>query len=260
MTEFIDTRTYNREAWNKAVERSIAWSVPVESTVIEAARMGDWSVNLAPAMPVPRHWFPDLNGLKILGLGAGGGQQGPIFAAAGAEVTVFDNSPKQLEQDRFVATRDGLSLRLVEGDMKDLTFFGDSSFDLVFNPVSVCFTDDVLSVWRECFRVLRPGGVLMTGFLNPTVYMFDKILENQKILQVRYSLPYSDLESLSIDERARYTSYQAPMEFSHTLSDLIGGQLAAGFLLTSLIEADWGGEDFLDKYMKAFIATRAIKP
>jgi len=41
----------------------------------------------------------------ILGpcLASGGGQQGPVLAAAGAHVTVFDNSPRQLAAS-FVIT------------------------------------------------------------------------------------------------------------------------------------------------------------
>jgi hypothetical protein len=51
---------------------------------------------------------------------SGGGQQGPLLAAAGAVVTVFDNSPQQLGQDRFVAERDGLAIETVEKEMADL--------------------------------------------------------------------------------------------------------------------------------------------
>jgi 2-polyprenyl-3-methyl-5-hydroxy-6-metoxy-1,4-benzoquinol methylase len=70
----------------------------------------------------------------VLCLASGGGQQGPILAAAGARVTVFDNSPQQLAQDRFVARREGLTLETVEGDMRDLSVFADVSFDLIVHP------------------------------------------------------------------------------------------------------------------------------
>jgi 2-polyprenyl-3-methyl-5-hydroxy-6-metoxy-1,4-benzoquinol methylase len=90
--------------------------------------------------PVPRDWFPaDLTGVAVLALASGGGQQGPVLAAAGADVTVFDNSPRQLGRDREVAEREGLALRTVLGDMRDLSAFPGDSFDLVFNPVSNTF-------------------------------------------------------------------------------------------------------------------------
>ena len=58
------------------------------------------------------------------------GRQGPILAAAGANVTVFDASEKQLLQDRIVADRNGLELEAIQGDMADLSCFEDSTFDL----------------------------------------------------------------------------------------------------------------------------------
>ena len=137
-------------------------------------------LRLTEQKQVPRDWFPaDMNGVDILCLASGGGQQGPVLAAAGANVTVFDNSPRQLEQDRMVARRDGLRLVTVEGDMRDLSSFDDGSFDLVFHPVSNCFCPEVRPVWREAFRVLRQGGVLLAAFNNPAIYIFDGPLASE---------------------------------------------------------------------------------
>src|SRR5262249_5500851 len=159
---------HNRAAWDKQVEAGNEWSRPVTSEVIEAARRADWSVVLIGYQPVDRSWFPDpLAGADVLCLASGGGQQGPVLAAAGAHVTVFDNSPRQLAQDRLVADRDGLEIRTILGDMRDLSAFPDASFDLVFHPVSNLFCPELAPVWAECFRVLRPGGILLSGFCNP---------------------------------------------------------------------------------------------
>lgn len=103
-------RRYNRDAWNRQVREGNRWAVPVDSRTIARARRGEWQVVLTPTVPVPRAWFPeDLRACRLLGLAAGGGQQGPVLAAAGADVTVYDNSPAQLAQDRSVAAREGLS-------------------------------------------------------------------------------------------------------------------------------------------------------
>ncbi len=256
----MDVRAYNRRAWDKAVERGSEWTVPVGPEVIAAARRGEWQIILTPTRPVPRHWFPaDLQGCQILCLASGGGQQGPILAAAGANVTVLDNSPRQLAQDRRVAQREGLSLRLVEGDMADLSPFPDASFDLIVHPCSNMFVPDVRPVWAEAFRVLRPGGALLAGFWNPAAYIFDQALADEGILQVRHQLPYSDLTSLRPEERQRYLDDLQPLEFSHTLTDQIGGQLDAGFVLTGFYEDHWPGIALSD-YMPIFIATRALKP
>ena len=119
----------------------------------------------------------------MLCLASGGGQQGPILAAAGANVTVFDNSPNQLAQDRLVADREGLTIETVLGDMADLSAFPDARFDLIFHPVSNVFAPDVRPVWKEAFRVLRPGGSLLAGFMNPVQYLFDDIALERGELQ-----------------------------------------------------------------------------
>jgi SAM-dependent methyltransferase len=149
--------------------------VPVGPDVIAAARAGDWSVVLIGYDPVPRDWFPaSLAGADVLCLASGGGQQGPVLAAAGAHVTVFDNSPAQLARDQLVASRDGLEIATVLGDMRDLSALASASFDLVFNPVSNVFCPELAPVWHECFRVLRPGGTLLAGFMNPDVFLFEE--------------------------------------------------------------------------------------
>jgi 2-polyprenyl-3-methyl-5-hydroxy-6-metoxy-1,4-benzoquinol methylase len=122
----MDIRDYNREMWDKLVENGNPWTIPVSPEVIAEARRGQWSVLLTEQKAVPRSWFPkDLNGLEILGLACGGGQQGPVFAAVGAKVTILDNSPRQLARDREVAASEGLAITTVEGDMRDLSMFAN---------------------------------------------------------------------------------------------------------------------------------------
>lgn len=217
---------------------------------------------VTPTRPVPRTWLGDVRGLKALCLASGGGQQAPILAAAGASVTVLDNSPLQLEQDHRVAETHRLSLRLIEGDMADLSRFDTETFDLIIHPVSNCFVPDIRPVWSEAFRILRHGGTLLSGFCNPVRYVFDRDYEQKGELRVRYALPYSDLSSLEDEERKQLIVSGQPLEFGHTLEDQIGGQLDAGFLLSGFFEDRYRSEenDPLSKFMATFIATRAIKP
>ena len=164
----LDPVAYNRDAWDREVDSGNPWTRPVEPETIRRARAGDWSVVLIGTQSVSRGWFPtELAGVDVLCLASGGGQQGPVLSAAGARVTVFDNSPRQLDRDREVADREGLGLRTVLGDMRDLSAFADDSFDVVFHPISNLFCPDLAPVWQECRRVLRAGGILMSGFVNP---------------------------------------------------------------------------------------------
>ena len=103
----MDVLAYNRRIWDENVAQGNPWTVPVSAEAVAAARRGEWEIVLTPTIPVPRSWFPDLLGADVLCLASGGGQQGPILAAVGARVTVYDYSPRQLAQDRMVAERDG---------------------------------------------------------------------------------------------------------------------------------------------------------
>jgi SAM-dependent methyltransferase len=255
----MDIRAYNRDAWNREVDGGEnRWTQPVSHAIIEKARQGDFNILLTENIPVPRRWFPPLQGADVLGLASGGGQQGPVLAALGANVTVFDNSPSQLKQDQLVAERETLQLKTVEGDAADLSMFANESFDLIFNPVSTVFMPNVRIVWRECSRVLRRGGILMTGSMNPVHYIFDLFKADEGILEVAHSIPYSDLTSLLEEDREEYLSRGLPLEFGHSLTDLLGGQCAAGLVITDLYE-DYMLDSPVHNYHPSYIATRAIK-
>ena len=255
----MDIRSYNREAWNREVEGGKnPWSQPVSPEIIAKARNGEFSIVLTENIPVPQKWFPPLNGADVLCLASGGGQQGPVLAAAGAHVTVFDNSPAQLKQDQLVAERESLTLLTLEGDAADLAMFVDGSFDLVFNPCSTVFMPDVRAVWKECARVLRRGGILMTGSMNPVHYIFDLYKADEGILEVTHSIPYSDLTSIPKEDLDELVEKGLPVEFGHSLTDLLGGQCAAGFMITHMYE-DYVLDSPLHKYYPSYIATRAIR-
>ena len=254
---------HNRIAWDKQVEGKDRWTIPVSTAEIEAARNGDWEIVLTPNIPIPKEWFPPLENTDVLCLASGGGQQGPILAAAGACVTVLDYSTNQLAQDRIVAQRDSLEIKTVQGDMADLNMFDDQTFDLIVHPVSNTFVPDVRPVWAEAFRVLRSGGALLSGFTNPLAYLFDEELaESEGILRVVYSIPYSDVENLPRVKMEKYIEAKSPLEYSHTLDDQIGGQIEVGFLIAGFYEdrASEDESDLLSEYIPIFIATKAIKP
>jgi ubiquinone/menaquinone biosynthesis C-methylase UbiE len=208
-------------------------------------------------------WLGNLEGKDVLCLASGGGQQAPLMAAAGARVVSFDLSDEQLAKDRFVAEREGLSLHCVQGNMADLSVFEPASFDLVFNPVSNVFVPDLRPVWRECYRVLRYGGALLAGFMNPSFFLFDHgEAERAGILVAKHTLPYSemDLEQLGPGRRREIESGEA-MEFSHSLEAQIGGQLEAGLTIVGFYEDWWEDEATpLNRLSPTSMATRAIRP
>ncbi|MBS0278838.1 MAG: class I SAM-dependent methyltransferase [Proteobacteria bacterium] len=250
----------NRDGWDRRVEEQDIWTCPVYPEEIQEARAGNWSVVLTPNKAVPKDWFGELKGKDVLCLASGGGQQGPILAAAGANVVVFDASAGQLAQDEAVSRRDGLSLTIRQGFMHDLSAFADGRFDLIFHPVSNCYAPEITPVWRECYRVLRAGGVLLAGFMNPIVYVFDAEAEDADQLAVKFALPYADVVDRSPDELRRFIARDHTVEFSHTLEEQIGGQMEAGFVLTHMFEdKDRDPRSRRSRYFPTCMATRALK-
>ena len=97
----------------------------------------------------------------------------PIFSALGAECTVLDYSEKQLQSEKEVAKRESYEINLVKADMTKPLPFEDEAFDLIFHPVSNCYIEDVVHVWKECYRILKKGGILLAGLDNGINFIFD---------------------------------------------------------------------------------------
>jgi SAM-dependent methyltransferase len=214
---------YNSETWNRWADENDIWTRPIDHETYINALNGIWEIGLTPLKNVPKDWFLPFDNAKLLGLASGGGQQMPIFTALGADVTVFDYSDRQLESEKMVSEREGYSINLVKGDMTKRLPFEDNSFDMIFHPVSNSFIEDVEHVWRECFRVLKKGGVLLAGFSNPMVYLFegDETLDK---LHVVNKLPYNPLKDCTEEELAAIYAADG-VQFSHSLETQIGGQL-----------------------------------
>lgn len=256
----MNTVKHNSKAWDKKVEDGVSYTKAVSNDEIEKSKSGDWRITVTTEKPVPRGWFPEfLNGVKILCLASGGGQQGPVLAAAGADVTVIDISKKQLENDQLVAEANNLSLRVIQGDMCDLSMLDDGEFDLIVHPVANVFVEDISLVWKEASRVLKDRGVLISGFTNPLLFIFDDEEDRKGNLVVSNSIPYSTLDSMTEEEKSAFLKTDETIEFGHTLEDQIQGQIDAGFVITGLYEDDFGGRRPIDSYIKSFVATRAVK-
>ena len=249
----------NSKTWDRWAESGCDWSVPISHEEYVNALKGEWGVYLTPTRYVPREWFLSFSGARILGLASGGGQQIPIFAALGADCTVFDNSEKQLESERMVAEREGYEVQIVKGDMTKPLPFADNSFDIIFHPVSNCYVEDVYHVWKECYRVLRKGGVLLAGMDNGLNFLVND--DRNLPLIIENKLPFNPLENASEEEYQHMVNNLEGIQFSHTLEEQIGGQLRANFVLTDLYEdRDREGSGLLREYAPQYIATRAVKP
>lgn len=155
----------------------------------------------------------------------------------------------------MVAEREGYSIQIVRGDMTKPLPFPDGQFDVIFHPVSNCYIEDVYQVWRECYRILKPGGVLLAGMDNGIPYLFN----DDQTLVVENALPFNPLKNPEQCEKLMRDG--DGMQFSHSLEEQIGGQLKAGLRLTDLFDdRDRPGQGRLRDFTPTYIATRAIKP
>lgn len=243
----------NAATIDRWIEEGWEWGVPIGPEEYAAARAGRWDVGLTPTKPVPHSWFGELRGKRLLGLASGGGQQMPIFAALGAVCTVLDYSERQLASERMVARREGYDIEILRGDMTKPLPFADGSFDLIFHPVSNCYVEAVEPIWRECFRVLKPGGVLLAGLDNGINFLFD----GEDETKVVNSFPFNPLKNPAQMEQLQKDD--CGVQFSHTLDEQLGGQLRAGFRLTDLYEDTNGSGRLHELNIPTFIATRAVK-
>lgn len=243
----------NAQSIDRWIDEGWKWGIPISHEDYEKALSGEWDVLLTPTKFVPHRWFGDLKGKKVLGLASGGGQQMPIFAAQGAVCTVLDYSEKQLESERMVARREGYSIEIIHADMTKPLPFSDESFDIIFHPVSNCYVEEVLPIFRECARILKHGGILLAGLDNGVNF-----LVNDDETQIVNTMPFNPLKSEV--QRRQLEESDCGMQFSHTVQEQIGGQLEAGLVLTNLY-GDTNGEGRLHEMnVECFLATRAVKP
>ena len=249
----MDYQELNAQTIDRWVREGWEWGRPIDHETFLAAQRGVWDVLLTPTKPVPHAWFGPLEGKRILGLASGGGQQIPIFCALGAKCVVLDYSDEQLASERLVAAREGYSVEIVKADMTRPLPFGTESFDLIFHPVSNCYVEAVEPIWRECWRVLKPGGVLLAGVDNAINYLFAGDDEREVV----NSLPFNPLKNP--EQMRQLQADDNGVQFSHTLEEQLGGQLKAGFRLTDLYEDTNGSGRLHELNIPCFIATRAVK-
>ena len=182
----------------------------------------------------------NIRGWNVLCLAAGGGRQGPLYCAAGANVTVLDISPGMLQLDRQVSAQLGLNYKIIQGDMAELSMFQDDEFDLVAHPVSTCYVPDIEPVFAEIARVLRPGGLYVSQHKQPM-----NLQASLELVQGRYVIetPVDHAaKSLSIGQSSLLREPET-VEFAHSLDAILGGICRTGMSIEAISEPDHANLD-----------------
>ena len=238
------------DSWKE--KYGLPWMEPISHKDFLRAANHEELLTLTPLRKVPFSWYGSCKGKRVLGLASGGGQQMAILSALGAECTLFDISDRQIESDRLVSEREHYPITLIKGDMTEPLPFANNSFDFVVNPVSNHYIEDVYPVFREIYRVLKPGGTLLAGLDTGVFWAFwgdEAVLQNP--------LPFNPLKDENV--KRRLMEQDMSLVFSHTMEEQIGGQLKAGFILKDLLEDTNEAGPFYDYNVPTFILTRAIK-
>lgn len=223
---------YNKERWEDLARANIVFSRPMLNLDELAAR----------EMLDPHRLMGSVEGKDVLCLASGGGQQSAAFGLLGARVTVFDLSDTQLQRDREAAAHYGLTIKLQQGDMRDLSCFGADAFDLVWQAHSINFVPDARKVFEEVARVLRPRGLYRVACHNPFVAGIDERDWNGEAYPLKS--PYVDGAEVMCadtrwevwDEEGNCQMVEGPKEFRHTLGTLVNGLIESGFQILGLWE------------------------
>lgn len=225
---------------------------------IDKAKNGILDIHFTPIKTLPVNWVNKIEG-KVLVLGGGGAQHAPLLACKGCDVTLVDISEEQLNKDREIQKRENLEYKIIKGDMQDLSFLEEESFDVIFHSNSINFVSSVDKVYSEVKRVLKTDGLYFTCFANPALYMFDVAKLEKGRMHLKYTLPFSTNISLSIKEQEKIVKEHGTFEFSHTLEDLIRNLLVSGFHLNDFY-TDQSGTEPIDSFLHdCYIAIFATK-
>jgi SAM-dependent methyltransferase len=223
---------HNARAWDRLAAGGAALARPAADEAFGDPR--GWLGGGCPDGRWP--WLPaSLAGLEVLCLAAGGGKHGPLYAAAGARVTVLDLSAAMLELDRQVARERGIDLELVQGSIDHLDMFGPARFDLVVHPVSTCYVADVEPVFRSVARVTRAGGVYVSQHKSPASLQASLEPNAAGRYELVHELARREPLPPAPPSRLREAGTQ---EFIHSFTALLGGICRAGFAIEDVHEPE----------------------
>jgi SAM-dependent methyltransferase len=190
--------------------------------------------------PEDKRMMEDVQGMHVLCLAGGGGQQSAVYALLGAHVTVLDLTPEQLAGDRQAAEHYRYAVTTIQGDMRDLSAFPDEHFDRVYQPISTLYVPDLREVYAGVARVLKPGGLYLSDYAVPLLYMAqDKGWDGQGYT-LYVTEPYIRGAILETGEgKLNFAEGESFSEFHHLLSDIVNGLISEGLSIGGLWENPW---------------------
>lgn len=120
-------------------------------------------------------------GARLLDLGCGRGRNSLPFLRSGWKVTGMDVAPGALREFRQQAGNRKSHLQVKVGSMDAPLPFPDRHFDAI---LEITAADNLINVrfrnrfWRECARVLKPSGRLLSYYFTPQDGYYGPLLRN----------------------------------------------------------------------------------
>ncbi len=228
----MDITKVNKEWWEKMVAESNGFTLPwldLDPTIVKQYAEGKLKIPPKPLDQMfPVSVLANIKGKGVLCLASGGGQQSAVFGILGANVTVVDIAEGQLAGDKKAAEHYGYQVTTVQGDMSDLSTFKDNTFDFVFQAPSMAYIPNVIKVYSEVARVLKPGGLYRVDAENP----LSQFIEHDTAWDgkgYRITVPYS------VKEKKR--EGKEVTEFRHYLGEVFNGLIENEFVIEQVQES-----------------------
>ena len=175
----------------------------------------------------------DVRGRRVLEVGCGAAMCARWLRTQGAHPVGLDLSAGMLGHAVRAAAGTGVAVPLVQSDAQRLPF-ADACFDLACSAFgAVPFVADSAAVMREVARVLRPGGRWVFATPHPIRWVF---ADDPGPAGLVAQNPYFDRTPYVEVDAARMPTY---VEHHRTLGDRVREIVAAGLLLTDLVEPEW---------------------
>lgn len=219
---------HNRHAWDRMARNEHLLARPAKREELESPLSVVDGVG----------WLSgNISGWKVLCLAAGGGRHGPLYASAGADVTVLDISPEMLALDSEMARQLSLPIRTVEGSMNNLAMFTKGQFDLIVHPVSTCYLSSVQRVFAEIARVLRVDGLYISQHKQPA-----NLQASLETYTGQYVIEHAYYDSTPVRMSSQPSWLREPgtREFVHSWAALLGGICSSGMVIEDVLEPRHG--------------------